>query len=175
MKAGRVVVLDEAGERKLQDLLAGKAVPTGRLVEVTYLMPNGTKKTVRHAEFGKLDSLSYDPSLPAGAHIEGARVLSARATVKLEPGRRVGAGVHDREGAEGAEVLGVFWTDGVVSFSGDGDKIRAFRDMAARVAGGGSINVGVEPGKLYGTPSDGAEFRALLARLIAMPDTEASA
>ncbi|WP_043348940.1 hypothetical protein [Methylobacterium sp. B1] len=59
---------------------------------------------------------------------------SARATVEMPPGKRVGAGVHDREGAEGAEVLGVFWTDGVVSFSGDAGKMKEFLDQIARLA-----------------------------------------
>ncbi|CAA2155892.1 hypothetical protein MBRA_01512 [Methylobacterium brachiatum] len=134
LETGRVVILDEAGERKIQDLLAGKSVPTGRIVEVTYRMPNGTTKTVRHAEFGKLDSVSYDPLPPVGASIEGATVLGARATVKLQPGRRVGVGVHDREGAEGCEVLGVFWTDGVISFSGDVDEMRDFKAQLARLS-----------------------------------------
>lgn len=56
---------------------------------------------------------------------------SARAPVEMPPGKRVGAGVHDREGAE---VLGVFWTDGVVSFSGDAGKMKEFLDQIARLA-----------------------------------------
>lgn len=131
MKAGRVVVLDEAGERKLQDLLAGRSVPTGRVVEVTYRMPDGSTKTQRHAEFGKLDAVSYDPLPPTGAEVEGATVLCARATLKLQPGKPASSEAFDRDVA----VLGVFWADGVVSFSGEASEMVAFRDMAAKVAG----------------------------------------
>ncbi|MCJ2043162.1 hypothetical protein MKK58_01150 [Methylobacterium sp. J-078] len=80
-QAGRVVVLDEAGERKLKDLLAGKIVPTGRLVEVTYRMPDGSTRTQRHAEFGSLDKVSYDPPPVVGSEIAGATVLKATETV----------------------------------------------------------------------------------------------
>ncbi|MGE8129104.1 hypothetical protein ACQKQD_19215 [Methylobacterium sp. NPDC080182] len=133
VKVGRVVVLDEAAERKLQDLLAGKSVPTGRLVEVTYRMPNGTTKTVRHAEFGKLDKVSYDPTPVAGAEIAGARVLSARETVKVPPGEKVVEvpGLMLRDNG----ILAVFYDDGIISFAGDAADMVAFRDMAARVVG----------------------------------------
>lgn len=104
-----VVVLDEAGERKLQDLLAGKSVPTGRIVEVTYRMRDGSTRTQRHAEFGAIDKVSYDPVPQVGAKIAGATVLRATQTPrKLEP--RAGA-VRDlieanRLIAEATEVLG---------------------------------------------------------------------
>jgi len=80
-ETGRVVVLDEAGERKLQDLLAGKIVPTGRIIEVTYGNPDGTTRTQRHAEFGSLDKVSYDPPPVVGSEISGATVLKATETV----------------------------------------------------------------------------------------------
>lgn len=130
-KAGRVVVLDEASERKLQDLLAGRSVPTGRLVEVTYRMPDGSTQTQRHAEFGKLDEVSFDTRPPTGAEVEGADVLCARVTVKLQPGKPASSAAFDRD----VEVLGVFWADGVISFSGEASQMVAFREMAAGVAG----------------------------------------
>lgn len=79
-ETGRVVVLDEAGERKLQDLLSGKSVPTGRIVEVTYRLPDGSTHTQRHAEFGSLDKVSYDPPPVVGSEIAGATVLKATET-----------------------------------------------------------------------------------------------
>jgi hypothetical protein len=132
VKAGQVVVLDEAGERKLQYLLCGKSVPTGRLVEVTYKMPDDSIRTQRHTEFGKLDAVSYEPAL-AGAEVEGATVLCARATLKLQPGKpaAASAGVFDRD----VPPLGIFWSDGLISFAGDAAEMTAFRDMAARVVG----------------------------------------
>lgn len=81
-ETGRVVVLDEAGERKLQDLISGKSVPTGRIVEVTYRNPDGSAHTQRHAEFGSLDKVSYDPPPVVGSEIAGATVLKATETVR---------------------------------------------------------------------------------------------
>lgn len=130
VKVGRVVVLDEAGERKLQDLLAGKSVPTGRIVEVTCRMPDGTTKTERHAEFGKIDAVSYDPTPVVGSEVAGACVLSVRATVKVPPGKRVGAGEHDRDHAV---VVGVLSTDGTLTMRGDAEQRKEFLAQLARL------------------------------------------
>ncbi|TXN56580.1 hypothetical protein [Methylobacterium sp. WL2] len=68
---------DDASLRKLQDLLAGKAVPTGRIVEVTYRVPDGSTEKQRHAEFGQIDRVSYDPA-PVTGGVRSPRPRSSR-------------------------------------------------------------------------------------------------
>ncbi|KQP91352.1 hypothetical protein ASF60_18075 [Methylobacterium sp. Leaf113] len=90
LRQGAIHVLDEASERKLRDLLAGKAVPTGRIVEVTYSNPDGCVRTQRHVEFGQIDKVSYDPApVVVGREIMDAMVLSAFERVDLSPGTNV--------------------------------------------------------------------------------------
>lgn len=75
------------------------------------------------------DIARFDRTVPLTQGAITATVLNARDTVKLAPGKR--AGIHDREDAE---VLGVIWTDGVISFSGDIDEMREFKAQLARLA-----------------------------------------
>jgi hypothetical protein len=81
---------DEASERKLRDLLAGKSVPTGRIVEVTYRNPDGSTETQRHAEFAQIDKVSYDPApVIGGREIAAAKVMPVTERIELPPGRSV--------------------------------------------------------------------------------------
>lgn len=69
--------------RRIDAMLGGKAVPTGRVVEVTYLLPDGRIEETRHAEIAFLDKVSYDPT-----PVPGRRVLAARVD---DPQARPGA------------------------------------------------------------------------------------
>ncbi|MCJ2081544.1 hypothetical protein [Methylobacterium sp. J-090] len=123
LRQGAIHVLDEASERKLQDLLAGKSVPTGRIVEVTQRMPDGSIRTQRHAEFGQIDKVSYSPTPVIGSEILGATVLSANERVDLRAGGTVEGATYELT-PEGAAVIEAFvqsvpLTQEAVSAGGD--------------------------------------------------------
>lgn len=133
--------------RTLSDIVAPLTIEKRRLTKHHSFVDGGQRTTIsgdtqdveRILDLIGKGQAAEAGEIPRGTVIEWNQ--APREVVDLKPGGLVdlplgklaaaSAGMFDRD----VPPLGIFWSDGLISFVGDAAEMTAFRDMAARVVG----------------------------------------